>query len=139
VRRYFTAAKRHAQSCKLSRRVSSSFSLSNPRDNPSNDRFSGRKSYRQPAEVAQTTGFNCLFFMMSVAAPAHARKSPFGATVIPPDRSSAAAKSAAKLVALGSLPRLAFVTNDEPLFGLGCQESARDLVPFFSGFVDFLF
>ena len=73
---------------------------------PKYHRFSGWKSHRQPAEVAQTTGCNCLFFMMSVAAPARARKSPFGATVNPTDRSSAAAKSAAKLVALGRLPRL---------------------------------
>jgi predicted aspartyl protease len=28
--------------------------------------------------------------------------------------------------------------DDEPLFGLGCQESVRVVVPFFSGFVDSL-
>jgi hypothetical protein len=31
------------------------------------------------------------------------------------------------------------VTKVGPLFGLGCRESVRDLIPFFSGFVDFLF
>ena len=42
------------------------------------------------------------------------------------------------MVALDGLLKVAFVTHDEPLFGLECQESVRDLVPFFSGFVDYL-
>ena len=32
-----------------------------------NDRFPDRDSCRQPAEVAQTAGLNCLFFVRAVA------------------------------------------------------------------------
>ena len=39
---------------------------------------------------------------------------------------------------LGGFRRAAFVTNDEPLFGLECQESARDLAPFFLALLTFL-
>ena len=31
-----------------------------------------------------------------------------------------------------------FVHKDEPLYGLGCQESARSSPPHFLGFLDFL-
>jgi len=43
------------------------------------------------------------------------------------------------MMTLDGLVEAALATNDEPLYGLECQESARDLIPFFSGFIDFLF
>ncbi len=36
----------------------------------------------------------------------------------------------ADLTAVSASCQTAFVTQDEPLFGFGCQESVRDLVPF---------
>jgi hypothetical protein len=52
------------------------------------------------------------------------------------DRSSGVTKWAVNLSTRSGRRGAAFVTHDEPLFGLECQESVRGLVPFFSGFVD---
>ena len=68
---------------------------------------------------------------MAVASADCTRGVSFAAAVVSTDRSSGLRKAQSNRVTLGGLRRAAFVTNVEPLYGLVCQESVRDLVPFF--------